>query len=118
MGDAEAGLQDAAGLTGSPEGPIFGLTYKGTFTLWDLFMLRGSNGRRTEYNKRAPRARGCPPALSACLPELSKAAARAGDASCAGLRLRGRTQHPMHSNSTASMLPGLSLPSLLLNSQP
>ena len=35
------------------QGPIFGMTYKGRFSPWDLFMLRGSNGKRTAYNKCA-----------------------------------------------------------------
>ena len=47
-------VQDAAGLKGRPQGPVFGLTYNGRFSPWDLFMLRGSNGRRTSYNKCAP----------------------------------------------------------------
>lgn len=46
-------VQDAAGLKGRPQGPVFGLTYNGRFSPWDLFMLRGSNGRRTSYNKCA-----------------------------------------------------------------
>ena len=29
------------------------MTYKGRFSPWDLFMLRGSNGMRTSYNKCA-----------------------------------------------------------------
>ena len=53
---AHCGLvwQDAAALRGRViQGPVFGMTYKGRFSPWDLFMLRGSNGKRTSYNKCA-----------------------------------------------------------------
>ena len=52
-------MQDAAGLQGRPQGPVFGLTYAGRFSPWDVFMLRGSNGKRTEYNKCASPAKAC-----------------------------------------------------------